>query len=156
MIKHIVFDHDGTLVEMGTYRNLFKGIPELLTELSQRNIKLYIWTARNRASCLEILKSLDIIGFFEDISTSSDCEVKPNPEGLLNMLGDVNPKEVIIIGDSSSDIYGAKNFGAISIGALWDNPGELSRKHLMQAGADYTSNSPQECRNLLIELINKE
>ena len=53
MLKHIVFDHDGTLVKMGAHRDLYPGIKELLTELLSREIKIYVWTARNRVYLME-------------------------------------------------------------------------------------------------------
>lgn len=156
MIKHIVFDHDGTLVNTDGSVYLFEGIRELLIELKANKLKLYVWTARNRYSCVQFLKSLDIIGFFEDISTSTDCESKPSPEGLYSMLGDISPKEVIIIGDSTSDIYGAKNFGSKSIGATWSFSNKSWEENLVNAQADYICKSVEECKMILMNLIKEE
>lgn len=153
MIKHVVFDHDGTLVNMQGGRVLFPGIRELLTELSQKQVKLYVWTARNRYSCVEILKSLDIIGFFEDISTATDCEPKPNPEGLEDMLPGVNTQEVAMVGDSYTDMVGANKFGALAIGVLWDHPSDKAKEVLEHMGAHHICKTVAECRELLISKI---
>lgn len=42
-------------------------IAEFLDELSQNDVKLYVWTARSRFSTVEFLKSLGIIGRFEQL-----------------------------------------------------------------------------------------
>ena len=153
MIKHVVFDHDGTLVNMQEGRGLFPGIRELLTELADKDIKLYVWSARDRYSCIKILKSLDIIGFFEDISTATDCEPKPNPQGLIDMLDGVKPAEVAMIGDSFTDMVGANNFGALAIGVIWDNPTVRVRKVLAEMGAKHVCATVEECKKILFEKI---
>jgi phosphoglycolate phosphatase len=153
MIKHIVFDHDGTLVNMQEGRRLFPGIQELLTELSDKGIKLYVWTARDRYSCIKILKSLDIIGIFEDISTATDCEPKPNPQGLKDMLEGVDASEVAMIGDSFTDMIGANNYGALAVGAIWDNPTLRVREVLAKMGAKHICATVEDCKKLLLKNI---
>jgi phosphoglycolate phosphatase len=153
MIKHVVFDHDGTLVNMQQDRRLFPGMAQLLTELSSEGIKLYVWTARDRYSCIKILKSLDIIGIFEDISTATDCEPKPNPQGLKNMLEGVDPSVVAMVGDSFTDMVGANNYGALAIGAIWDNPTTRVREVLLEMGAKHICQTVDECKKLLLEKI---
>jgi len=134
-------------------RGLFPGIRELLTELADKDIKLYVWSARDRYSCIKILKSLDIIGIFEDISTATDCEPKPNPQGLKDMLDGVKPAEVAMIGDSFTDMVGANNFGALAIGVIWDNPTVRVRKVLAEMGAKHVCATVEECKKILFEKI---
>lgn len=154
-LQHIVFDHDGTLVKVGTEYQLFGGIRELILELNSKGIKCYVWTARNRYSTVEILKSLDMIALFEDLSCSTDCEPKPSPQGLYEMLPSAGTTmdTVAVIGDSFTDMIGAKNVGAIAIGALWNDSSELAQKTLLDFGADYLCKSVKECGALLNSLI---
>ncbi|MCO4752950.1 MAG: HAD family hydrolase [Bacteriovoracaceae bacterium] len=154
-VKHIVFDHDGTLVDAGGSRQLYPGIEHMLERLDKEDVKLYVWTARTRFSTVEFLKSLGIISRFEQLCCSTDSDPKPSSVGLRDMLGDdVEPKSVVVVGDSMADILGASNFGARSIGALWVSNGD--RKHrqvLLECGADQLATTASECEEKLIELI---
>lgn len=155
MISHVVFDHDGTLVNTSVYpKSLFEGIKELLLELKQQKIKLFVWTARDRRSTLEILKTLDILHLFEDISTASDGNVKPNIDGIKEMMPDTSADNVVIIGDSYTDILGAKNFGCQSVGVTWQDPSSEDKvATLKHFEADHICSNVDECKNILNKLI---
>lgn len=147
MEKHVVFDCDGTLIDTSrTTYELFDGIRNLIEELHTSH-KLYVWTARDRASTLRILKDNSIFHFFEAIYTSDDNYPKPQSRGLGELLGDVEMKLVWVIGDSSHDILGARNYGARSIGACW-NP-MVTPTHLKQTGAEFVAMSPRDCLALI-------
>lgn len=147
MPKHIVFDCDGTLVNTAhfTYK-LFDGIKELLLELAQDHC-LYVWTARDRASTLRILKELDVIHHFDSICTVDDAPPKPHIAGLSSMVGPFQKSSICMIGDTTFDIQGAKNFGIVSIGAAW-NP-EAKVNLLSGAGADFIATHPSECSKII-------
>lgn len=153
-LKHIVFDHDGTLVDTSKAPSLFKGMHKLLQDLKEQGIKIYVWTARDRHSTVEILKSLDIIALFEDISCGNDCATKPSPEGLESMLFGVDKDKIAVIGDSPSDIAGAKNFGVLGIAAFWCYEGvNHAERFLKNIEADHTCRTVEECRELIFKLI---
>jgi phosphoglycolate phosphatase len=137
-----------TLPKYNSYQ-LFPGIRELLTKLQEQEFELYVWTARDRFSTLEILKSVNALHFFLDLKTSTDTPVKPHLSGLKAMVGEMNPKDVIVIGDSYTDILGAKNFGAKSIGATWCPNSQP--QILTEMGAWALANTPQDCYNLLLD-----
>jgi len=152
-IKHVVFDHDGTLVDMENGLVLFPNIEKLLNALNDNGIKIYVWTARDRHSTINILKSLDILPIFEDISTATDSYHKPDPEALRFMLGGVDPRDVIHVGDSGGDMDGAKKYGAVAIGAIWDDPSARHKTYLEEYGADHVVGSVEECEKLIMKLI---
>jgi phosphoglycolate phosphatase len=141
--RHIVFDCDGTLVDTSRLKySLYPGIKELLLALSSESV-LYVWTARDRRSTLRILDELGISKFFEQISTCDDAIPKPHVSGLIDMLHDTNKSMICVIGDTSNDIIGAKNFNVKSIGAAWNpNAGAIILK---ESGADFIANAPEEC-----------
>jgi phosphoglycolate phosphatase len=147
MKKHIIFDCDGTLVDTSSpkYR-LFPGIKELVIELSG-DAKLYVWTARSRASTLRILQELGIFSYFEAICTIDDAPPKPHIEGLVDLAGEQDKKSICMIGDSSFDILGAKNFGVMAIGAVWN--AEARGEVLKDFGADFIVSHPAECSKLI-------
>ena len=120
---HIIFDHDGTLVNVGSGNyQLFPGILELLQELKAENFALYIWTARPRSSTQAIINQLNIAKYFLEISCVDDCLGKPHPQGLEQLTAGVDKKRILHIGDSTTDIEGATAYGIDVIAACWNNP----------------------------------
>lgn len=147
LMKHIIFDCDGTLVDTrGPRVKLYPGILELLTELSFLH-KLYVWTARDRSSTLRILKELKVIQFFEEICTCDDALSKPHVAGLMRLVSDVAKQSVCVLGDSSADMLGAKNFGVLAIGVTWNN---LEQDQILKdCGADFIVSHPRDCSKLI-------
>lgn len=146
--KHVIFDCDGTLIDTSTSKyKLFPGIKELILELS-KDCLLYVWTARGRSSTLRILEEQGVHQYFDSISTIDDTFPKPHIAGLVDLVG-ATPKEAIcVIGDSSNDMIGAKNFGVLAIGAVWSIG--ASSKVLEESGADFIVNHPSECSKLIL------
>jgi phosphoglycolate phosphatase len=147
IMKHVIFDCDGTLLDTsGPKYKLFPGIKELISDLST-DCLLYVWTARDRLSTLRILGELGISSAFEAFSTIDDSYPKPHIRGLRDLVG-VHPKHAIcVIGDSSNDMLGAKNFGVLGLGAIWNTlstPGILT-----DAGADFIVSHPADCSKLI-------
>jgi phosphoglycolate phosphatase len=146
-MKHIIFDCDGTLIDTSTTKyKLFPGIKELVQELSS-DCLLYVWTARGRSSTLRILEELGIYSYFDSFCAMEDSIPKPHIAGIFDLVGKAPKHSICIIGDSSNDILGAKNYGVLSIGAIW---GEDARHELLQdAGADFIVSHPSECSKLI-------
>jgi phosphoglycolate phosphatase len=148
-MKYIIFDCDGTLVDTSQKNYpLFSGVRELLEDLAP-DFKLYVWTARDRASTQRILKENQVLSFFEEMFTASDGFIKPHPEGLERLVGGQDKSEIWVIGDSLSDIFGAKNFGSLAIGAIWSP--EVRVRDLELAGADFLVNDPRDCSKIIRE-----
>ncbi|HLT23360.1 MAG TPA: HAD-IA family hydrolase [Bacteriovoracaceae bacterium] len=147
-MKYIVFDCDGTLIDtLSSNRPLYPGIFDLLTELKESGHLLYVWTARDRISTLRILAENKVLPFFEEISTIDDDLPKPNPAGLTRMLGEIDKRSICVIGDSPTDIIGAKSFGVMSIGALWNNI--TSSEELEEYSADFLVKDPKVCSKVI-------
>lgn len=129
--------------------SFFEHVDHMLDELKQKGFQSYIWTARDKHSTLEILESVGRPDFFVDLRSATCCEVKPNPEGLKQMLGDVPKDDVIMIGDSFTDVYGARNFGCSSIAAGWCPM--VKMETLQELGATYIATNPLECLQLILK-----
>lgn len=150
MSKHIIFDCDGTLVDTSQFKYvLYPGIKELLNELSGADFSLYVWTARDRKSTIRILKENGVLHLFEAVCAVEDALPKPHISGLIELVGDVPKNLVCVIGDTSNDIMGAKNFGAKSIGAVW-NP-DARGAVMKEIGADFITHDPSACFQWLSE-----
>ncbi len=148
---HVVFDCDGTLLNMEQGGVPFEGIPELLHRLTQLEVELYLWTARDRASLMRYLQAKNLLRYFKDIRTSGEAAPKPYPEALQSMLKGIDPSMCAMIGDSWADMRGAKTFGCHAIGALWDKSAD--RENLKEFGADVLVSTPSECYDALLRIF---
>ena len=146
-MKHVVFDCDGTLIDTSSNKYIpYPGIKELLLELS-KDCLLYLWTARGRHSTLRILEETGLSSYFSNICTIDDCLPKPHVAGLLELVGPVPKNSICVIGDSSNDILGAKNFGVMGIGAVWN--ADAKQEYLKNSGADFIVSHPSECCKII-------
>jgi len=130
---------------------LFPEIKSLLLELTAKDYQLYVWTARDRRSTLSILKELGVAKFFLDFRCLDDCDPKPNPVGIKQMVGDIDKSKVIMIGDSFADIMGAKKFGCRSIAACWAS--SQIEAHLLPYGPEGLAKTPKDCLKLIEKLL---
>jgi phosphoglycolate phosphatase len=147
MKKHIIFDCDGTLLDTSGFKyKLFPQIKELLEELSIGNC-LYVWTARDRLSTQRILGELGVLKYFDTLCCVDDSIPKPHISGLQLLVGKTPKHSICVIGDSSNDMIGAKNFGALAIGAVWNL--EAKSQVLKEFGADFIVSHPAECSKLI-------
>lgn len=144
---HIIFDHDGTLVntDKAPYF-LFVGMRELLVDLKSQGFSIYIWTARPRRSVIEIVKKLEIENFFEGIYCYDDGIPKPHPMGLESLTEGIPKNQIIHIGDSLSDIEGALHYGIEVVHACWNNPNQVEK---YKNKATYSALSLDECRAII-------
>lgn len=108
--------------------NLFDGVVDALNYLRGKKYNLHLWTARDQQSATKILEQHELSDFFNTASFANEIDSKPHPNSLNFQYRDQSKNSVLVIGDSPSDIIGAKSIGAISAGALWDphsNPNAL-------------------------------
>lgn len=146
-MRIVVFDCDGTLLNTNTVRQtFFPGIKELLLDLHS-DCQLFVWTARGRASTLRILEENGVAHLISGISTPDDAPPKPHIKGIHNLVGNAPKNTICMIGDSSMDMLGAKNFGILAIGVTWNSLADA--KYLHEAGADFIVSHPSECSTLI-------
>lgn len=147
-MKHIVFDCDGTLINPHTPgKPLYSGVYELLQSLKLAGHALYVWTGRDRASTLRILKENQVLGLFEDIFCCDDGERKPHSEGLKKMLPGIPKERICVIGDTFADVLGAKHFGVTSIVALWSH--EVDLVTIGDLYPDFLVKDPEVCSKVI-------
>lgn len=147
-LGYIVFDHDGTLVKTDVCPTiLFEGIRELLEELKSAGFELYVWTSRPRASTQESLKKFALGPFFSDIYCYDDGLPKPSPNGLAQLTEGIKKDKILHIGDSLTDIDGAKAYGIEVVLACWNNPDQVQKYNV--DSAIYTAVNLKELRAII-------
>jgi haloacid dehalogenase superfamily, subfamily IA, variant 1 with third motif having Dx(3-4)D or Dx(3-4)E len=113
--------------------NLFDGVLELLHSLKDK-FKLHIWTARDLESTMKTLNAHGITDLFASISASHLPAPKPHQDSLQFPWESLSAHSYLMIGDSPTDMHGAKNIRAIACAAAWDP--YSSHHSLINAGAE--------------------
>ena len=129
--------------------DLYPGIWELLKHLKEKDVLLSIFTGKGRQASLITLEELRIIKFFDLIVTGDDVNNhKPSSEGILKFLNkfNLNPGEVLMVGDSVSDVKASKEAGVQIASALWDS---YAVEKIKTLGSDYYFNSVEELSDFI-------
>jgi HAD superfamily hydrolase (TIGR01509 family) len=98
-----------------------EGVEKMLKKLKDAGYRLGVITAFHKAEVDQILAKFDWNTYFEVIVTADDVQnIRPSPEIVseaINLLN-VQPTEVICVGDTVNDILAAKNAGTYVIAVL--------------------------------------
>ncbi len=99
----------------------YLGIPELLTELCRRSIKMAVVSNKFQDAVTPLIE--DYFGDCIPISVGADENTpkKPDPSGVLRameQLGSVRER-TIYMGDSDVDVLTARNAGVFSVACSW-------------------------------------
>ncbi|HHW00164.1 MAG TPA: HAD family hydrolase [Clostridiaceae bacterium] len=130
------------------YTRPYEGIPELLDELTKRNIKKAVLSNKADNFTKIIIAQLLPKWQFEVVwGERPDVPKKPDPTAALEIADmlNISPDEIILLGDSSYDIQTAVSAGMFAAGALW---GFRSADELKSAGADILIEKPLDLLKL--------
>lgn len=129
--------------------HLYDGIKELLIDLKNSGLLLGIFTGKGRQTSLITLNFLGIRNLFDMIVTGDDVvNHKPSPEGIIKFLEtfNLNPNEVLMIGDAPSDILAAREAGVHIASVVWDS---YSADKVRQMNKDTVFETVDELRKYL-------
>ena len=124
---------------------LFPGIREVLETFLQRGKKLAVATSKPVEVAVPILQSLGLTSFFLLIGGSSLSGERPHKIDVIRYLlkeleiGDLG--RVVMIGDRSYDMEGAKLAGIDAIGVLYGYGG---LEELKKSGATCIAETPED------------
>lgn len=127
---------------------LFDGIKDLLIRLRKQGFNLHLWTARDEKSALAILAHHNVASLFETMSFATDCASKPDSKSLKLDWQTKKKNSVLIIGDSPTDIFAAKNIGAVGVAAMWDP--HVQRHSLINSGAELFFSEIEELESWIL------
>lgn len=127
----------------------YTGIPELLTELTARGLKLAVCTNKYQKAADKIINH-----FFPDVHFEAvlgqipDRPTKPDPSIVFAALNicPTAKKDVLYIGDSAVDIETARRACVESVGVTW---GFRPVSELRKAFADHVVSKPSEILKFL-------
>jgi phosphoglycolate phosphatase len=127
----------------------YKGIPQLLDALTNRNIKMAILSNKPHIATKQVVSKLLPQWKFEAVfGERPPIPRKPDPTSALeiaDLLG-IKPSEFLYLGDSGTDMQTANAAGMYAVGALW---GFRDADDLLQNGAKKIIGKPEELLELL-------
>lgn len=122
----------------------YDGIPELLTELKKREMKIAVLSNKPHDQTIDVIETLFGKGYFDIIQGQKDgLPIKPDPAGVFAILEQLNLSagDILYLGDTATDMKTGKSAGAFTVGALW---GFRERTELEEAYADALISHPLE------------
>lgn len=126
----------------------YPGIPELLSQLTEKGIKIAVATNKYQSAAHKIISEyFPDIPFVAVFGQVDSRPTKPDPSIIFAILNDSpTPKaEVMMIGDSAVDIETARRACVDSIGVTW---GFRPVSELRKAYADHVVSNPNEILKL--------
>ncbi|WP_432628583.1 HAD family hydrolase [Brotaphodocola sp.] len=142
------YDGKGGLFE----NDVYEGIPELLDDLRSAGYHLYLATSKPEDTAKRILEHFDLARRFDFIGGATLDESREKKGDVIRYvlescgIAESDKDQVVMIGDRSNDIVGAKENGLESIGVLY---GYGSREELLTAGADYLAKTPADVMGIV-------
>lgn len=130
------------------HTQLFDGMKELLTELVNRGIKLYIYSSNSHKNVIKFLEKEKIISLFKKIYIGGGLFGKS--KGLIKILKRENltNEEVFYVTDEIRDVLACQKVNIRVIGVNW---GLAGAEALSQAQATFIIKKPAE----ILEIIDK-
>lgn len=113
----------------------YPGIVDVLSGLRARGVRLAVATSKPEHYAVPIVEHLGMAGFFETVGgdeLDGSLRTKALVLGkVLGRLGAPDPSMVLMVGDRSHDVAGAREHAIDAIGAGWGYapPGELVQAH---------------------------
>lgn len=129
---------------------LYDRIKELLVSLKKENIKLGIASSKPKDYVEALLDHFGIKSFFDvicGVSFTADCESKANIISRCVKELEIPGNEILMAGDKSYDIEGAKANLIDSVGVLW---GYGSRIEFARSGAKFIAEKPEDIYSIAL------
>lgn len=128
----------------GKFENTpYPGIRQALETLQARSFRLFVATSKPEALAIEVLTHFDLAKYFEVIRGGTPDGSRDSKalviQCLLDELGE--QPDVVMVGDTTFDVLGAKAHGLPTIGVSW---GYGSREDMELAGAKLVVDTPEE------------
>jgi len=131
---------------------LYDGVPEMLDALALRSVQMAVFSNKPgdfvRLCMDEYLSGWD---FVMALGPGDGVPVKPDPTGacLVAEAFNADPRDVLYVGDTGTDMKTAVNAGMFPLGVLW---GYRPETELRENGAVETISTPME----LLDFVAKE
>jgi HAD superfamily hydrolase (TIGR01509 family) len=120
-----------------TMASLYAGVTDILHFLKSSGVRMAVFTGKGKRTATITLELFGLAEYFDLVVTGTDVrEHKPSPEGIWIILNafKVPASEVLMVGDSASDITSARGAGVDVATVVWDS---YAREIVTTMGADH-------------------
>ena len=160
MIKQVISeDWEKALIDFYTiYEQMhtirlqpFSGIRELITELKEKSIITPLITGKGQRSCNITLRHFKMEALFDSISVGTPYK-NIKAESMMKLMLDYNiqPTEMVYVGDEYSDITACRKVGVRCLSAAWGaSPSKIEM--LEKENQGYVFNSVKSLRSFLLK-----
>jgi pyrophosphatase PpaX len=103
---------------------LVPGIEDVLKFIKSRGVSLAVFTGKGTSTAEITLEEFGIRQYFDYVVSGTDVKNhKPSSEGLEKIIAHfgVQPEEVLMVGDHTSDVEAAHEAGANIAAVVWDS-----------------------------------
>jgi phosphoglycolate phosphatase len=147
-IDTVVAKYRERYFELGfTENKLYPEIPEMLSSLAERNIRMGVCTSKHLHVAEKIVESFGLSQYFDFISGPTSKMIKAKQlEGLL--AANTISKNAIMIGDRAVDLIAANANGLAKAGVLW---GYGDEEELRPEKPNFLFRNPAELAAAFIE-----
>lgn len=146
--KDLEFQIDAVKEEYGRrwfeHTVAYPGVPELLSFLEEMNIPKAIFSNKpHELAVLTVDSLLPGWKFVDVIGIGPGMPRKPNPQGALHIAAkmELQPQDIIYLGDTDTDMQTANKGGFFPVGALW---GFRPADELLAGGARLLAETPAD------------
>ncbi len=111
---------------------LFPGVGELLRGLCDAGYALAVATGKSRRGLDRALAACDLESYFVATRCADETNPKPHPAVLNELMGELGrePRDLLMIGDTSHDLQMAANAGVDAVAVTYGaHPGDALRAH---------------------------
>jgi len=122
----------------------YDGIPELLSAIAERGVKMAVLSNKPHAATLEVISNyFPGVVFDAVIGQRKGRPIKPDPAGVMEILDIIGAlrEETLYVGDSGTDMLTATAAGLNSVGVLW---GFRDKEELERNGARVFAEHPMD------------
>ena len=132
----------------------YEGIKEAMQALRDMGISVVVFSNKDNDRVNKITDT-HFPGIFNESIGTGIYPGKPDPTGPLAIARKygAQPYETVFIGDSEMDVSTAKNSGMIRLNVTW---GYRDRETLLQAGAQYLADKPEDIIRIVNEINNTQ
>lgn len=121
------------------YDGPYEGVREMLAALRSAGYPLGIVTGKGRSAWEVTERHLDF-GTFDVVVTDDDVQApKPAPEGLLAAARalNVDPSQVVYVGDSEGDLRAGRGAGMLVAAVLWPKTAPREPERFLESVAEH-------------------
>ena len=128
---------------------VYDGIREMLAELKAAGKTIVLATSKPEDTALKIMSLFELDQYFDFLGGAKGDNRDHKWQVLEYSLKAVgaDPSRAVLVGDRMYDAEGAKICGIDCIGVTWGHGG---RKELIEAGATYIADTPEDVLKMII------